>query len=265
MLGLVRLNPNYTCWGPHEDYMIEKSGWRRPILVDSWPSFEVKLDDYNEVVNFYFEIDRASKECPACKGGDGYHPDAQWVSESFYRHSSPFVVQTYEEQKARDIVESFGSHLSQAVVRPDTDNANYPSEELLNKYGPEFRAFCEQMRDGEGYWSKSITQEEVDILVEKNRLWDFTRKVVDGKWVDMEHRPTAEEVNSNQEGFKGHDAINRSYLIEARCKRFGIPLRCPECEGYGYVWTTDKPHLNLILWLIHPRKGAGRGDRKSVV
>src|SRR5690606_19662190 len=57
----------------------------------------------------------------------------------------------------------------------------------------------------------------------------------------------------------GHDAINRSILIEARCKRLGVPVRCPECKGHGYLYTQEDTSLALVYWLIHPRKGASRG------
>ena len=89
-IDLLKLNPSYLSWGPHEDYMWTKGeGWNSSQIHPTWKAFGPwGLDELNECVNFYFSVDRASKECPTC-GGDGYHPDAQPVAESFYSHSSP--------------------------------------------------------------------------------------------------------------------------------------------------------------------------------
>jgi hypothetical protein len=78
---------------------------------------------------------------------------------------------------------------------------------------------------------------------------------------DPKVMPTAEQVNKLQDhSFENsHDAINRGILIRTRCKRFGIPVYCPDCDGNFYVYTAPKAHMNLVLWLIHPRKGASRG------
>lgn len=86
-LDLLKANPEYCGWGPHEDYMCgERSGWDSRIIVPTWAEFGPwNLDDLNECVNFYFDVERDSKECPAC-GGNGYHPDAQRVVTTFYDH-----------------------------------------------------------------------------------------------------------------------------------------------------------------------------------
>jgi len=107
MLELLKLNPSYPHWGPHEDYMIVKKG-------SGWNSLSSQIPGRNlvslsmltmKVVNFYFEVDREHKECPTC-GGNGYHPDAHWVSESFYSHSSPFMPETYDQRRCSLLVAS---------------------------------------------------------------------------------------------------------------------------------------------------------------
>ena len=87
MVRLLKLNPDYTCWGPHEDYMSDSGdGWNSRQLPNTWSEFGPwELDDLNELANFYFSVERDSKECPSC-GGSGYHPDALWVSGSFYEN-----------------------------------------------------------------------------------------------------------------------------------------------------------------------------------
>lgn len=259
MVDLLKCNPSYTSWGVHEDYMSKRSqeegtdslgrtqdsGWESRKIFKRWEDFNWKLDELNECVNFYFEINRDSKKCPMCCG-NGYHTDAQWVSESFYKHSSPFTCQTRDEVRLEALMVSFGGDFSS---NPHGRGV-YPSEDVLSRYGTEFRNFCEEMAKGDGYWNDKITQEEVDELVKQGRLWS------------IEH-PTAKEVNRKQNeigsGFIMHDAINRSILIRHRLERFGIPVYCNVCDGDGRVFTEKKAHLSLTVWIIHPRKGASRG------
>lgn len=90
MLTLLKLNPSYPFWGPGEDYMTGREGWDGDKEFRSWAEFQAQgfagLDELNEVVNFYFEIDRDSIQCPVC-GGDGYnaHPETKAIVNSFYR------------------------------------------------------------------------------------------------------------------------------------------------------------------------------------
>jgi hypothetical protein len=280
-LELLKLNPEYVFWGPHEDYMWKLNdkeaqsagkkygcGWESRIIVFNWREFKNgnwELDEYNECVNFYFSVKRSSKNCPIC-GGNGYHPDAQWVSESFYDFTSPFSNKSISAESANEL---FG-----ISIRKDIHpSGSYPNEETFSKYNNEFREFCEAMRRGDGRWNWKITQEELDLLWEEGRLGNH------GK--NKEHRkPTLEEVRAAQMllavpfrqsypevsyTFLLHDAINVSILVRARCKRFGIPVKCNECKGKGQVYTSNKAHAFLTLWWIHPRKGASRGIEISLI
>lgn len=256
MTELLKMNPDYLGWGPHEDYMWVRNddegpdelgrkpqgGWTSRILVEDWSKFEIELDDLNEVVNFYFSVNRESKECETC-GGSGYHPDAQWVSESFYRHSNPFRERTHDEIEVSMIMASFSGSLPR---QPAIATRRFPTEETLSKYSPEFREFCHQMAQSGDGWSDKITQCEADALIESGRA---------------NPGETAEQINQKQSkrGLLSHDAINRGVLVRARCNRFGIPVHCDECNGDGYVYTQDGAHVSLTLWLLHPRKGASRG------
>jgi hypothetical protein len=59
MLQTLTMNPSYTSWGPYEDYMCGGgTGWSSPLFYESWSMFDFGLDDLNEVVNFYFEIEK---------------------------------------------------------------------------------------------------------------------------------------------------------------------------------------------------------------
>ncbi len=258
MLAALACNPGYVHWGPHEDAMWrpgrdepketnprqEDHGWSARIMLKTWPEMaKFELDDLNECVNFYFSVSRDSKPCDTCRE-QGLHPDALWISDSFYRHTSPFTETTPRERQSRALLDGICR-----TVTPDK-KMGYPSEEVLSKYGAEFTDFCREMRLY-GCWNERITEDEVAELVKEGRLRDHT---TDG------HVPTATEVNAAQgRGFMGHDAINRWILIRTRTKRYGIPDKCPTCLGEGSLFTAPAAHMSLTLWWLHPRKGASRG------
>jgi len=82
-VALLDLNPSYVHWGPHEDYMPGKS-WQEPLFYDSWrASGPFSLDDLNEVVHFYFSVERDSERCAACDGS-GHNPATKQISDDFY-------------------------------------------------------------------------------------------------------------------------------------------------------------------------------------
>lgn len=91
-LELLKANPGYCSWGPHEDYMVKKGdSWESRVIAPTWKDFGPwKLDELNECANFYFAVRRDSKECPTC-GGNGYHPQAQEVVNTFYAHMAESI------------------------------------------------------------------------------------------------------------------------------------------------------------------------------
>jgi hypothetical protein len=95
------------------------------------------------------------------------------------------------------------------------------------------------------HWNDKITEDEAAALVKAGR----------GK-----KGMTAKDFNDAERGRGlGHDCINRGILTEARLKRLGLPVTCTKCEGHGHVFTTSEAHVELVLWMLHPRKGAARG------
>lgn len=247
MVELLGINPSYTSWGPDEDYMWrDDQSWAGRMIVDSWKKNQIDLDDLNEVVNFYFSVHRDNRSCENC-GGSGYHPHASWVADSFYSHSSPFKEPTRRELESMEVLSKFGSSRGGPL---EGYNA-FPDDAVLLQYGDQFRAFCEEMRNGDGCWHDKITQDELDALKANRRCKDHE---------------TLDQVNSSERGRGlGHDAINRWILIKARLKRFEIPQGCPVCDAHGYVYTADRGHVKLTLWLLHPRKGASRGVRYELI
>jgi len=108
-------------------------------------------------------------------------------------------------------------------------------------------------------WYDNITQDEVQALVDADRLWDFTRvplneeqrevvrkKMADGgnSWLPYNNGriPTAEEVNAFQHsgGLFGHDCVNQHILIEARAKRLSVWGKCSICNGSGELSYPDE-------------------------
>ena len=241
-IDLLKLNPAYNGWCPGDEYMNkEGEGWESPQAIEGWKNFKWGLDDLNEVVNFYFDVDRNADDCSTCDT-TCYHPDAQWISESFYSHSSPFEDPTGSGLQALAIMAGFGAKASPSC----TAIASFPDETTLAKYGEPFRTFCEEMRE-HGHWSDRITEDEAAMLVAEGR---------------SHNAKTAEEFNKAERSGKGldtHDGINRGILIKQRCERLGVPLYCPDCEGHGYIYNESEAHVDLMLWFLHPRKGASRG------
>ncbi len=142
-LPLLGLNPDYTCWGPYEDYMAGSAGrWNQPQILDTWEEFNAAwggLDEYNEIVNFYFSLERDSRKCDRCE--DGYHPDARWIVDSFYNHSSPFAA------------------------------GQQPTNEVLARYGQAFTQFCQEIKLlARQEWHLDITEDEVQALIAENRV-----------------------------------------------------------------------------------------------
>lgn len=124
-------------------------------------------------------------------------------------------------------------------------------------------------------WNNNLTQEDVDALLEANRLWDFTRvpineeqreivrkKMEDGgnSWLPFNngYRPTAEEVNEwNLKGM-GHDGSNAYYCTKARAKREGVYGMCPTCKGERHVFGSKEHKKRYEEWeSFEPPKGHG--------
>lgn len=85
-------------------------------------------------------------------------------------------------------------------------------------------------------WCHHLAQADVDVLIDANRLWDFTRVFRKGTgWEPIVPAPTviAEQVNRwSLQGF-GHDSLNCGVVIRAACERLGVSDTCDRCEGHG--------------------------------
>ena len=85
MLELLYLNPSYPHWGPYEDYMADAtSSWTGRMIIESWKDHQINLDDWNEVVHFYFYVDRDHEDC-CCQAG--WSQIAQDMQNEFSRRA----------------------------------------------------------------------------------------------------------------------------------------------------------------------------------
>ncbi len=220
-LDLLKKNPYYTCWGNYEDYMSDKdAGWRSPVELESFKeAFE--LDDYNELVNFYFEVYRKNHTCPHCDG-ENLNPETKKLSDEWY---------DFEGTGRR-----WCNDLTEVEV------------EALIRGG--------RLTDLTGNNWYNYDEEKQSWMV-MDRTAPFNLR----QWVECEQPefPTPEQVNSwNRGPGMGHDAINRWICVKARAKHLGVYGECEHCEG-GNIYDEPEARVGLQLWMLHPREGCSRG------
>lgn len=191
---------------------------RRVPLDFDWP--------LNEVWSGYFRPDRFDETpCPDCK--NGYSSRAQHLFDLWYGYV-PFDPA------------STGS----TAYTEDTPGVRAFAERNVSR-SPEYYGEGEYVIRREarrlaglwnGMWSHHLAQDDVDALVAGGRLWDFTRTWSrENGWQEREPKvvPTAAEVNAWSLAGFGHDSINASIAVRARCAREGAPEICGLCRGHG--------------------------------
>lgn len=121
--------------------------------------------------------------------------------------------------------------------------------------------FYDSQRTGKR-WVNNITQDEVQALVDEDRLYDFTHRwsPEQRKWIRREDNyiPTAHEINEWSRHGLAHDAINRCILIETRATRLGVYGKCEKCNGRGYIYKNKEQEVAHDAWeRTHPETGSG--------
>jgi hypothetical protein len=220
-IDLLSKNPEYVFWGNYEDYMSDKNaGWRSPAELETFDEIWT-LDDYNELVNFYFEVFRKNHSCPHCDGG-GLNPETKQLEEDWYDFDGTGRrwCNNIGEVEIEDLVK--GGRLS------DLMDGWYRYEEKKDVWFSLDRSLPMAQRE----W----------VECEKPKF------------------PTPEKVNewSKSGGLGGHDAINRWICIKARAKHLGVYGYCEHCDD-GRIYDDEKATVSLQLWYLHPRKGTSRG------
>lgn len=164
---------------------------------------------------------------------------------------------------------------------------DYPYGRMIWKgYHNPYKGLKCQLCDGSGYsheykkledewysigWDSNLTQEDVQALIDANRLWEFTRvplteehhrllKETKKHWLPFNNGyiPTAKEVNEWSNNGIELDSCDRYVCCKAKLIRLGLPLYCPDCDGKGEFFPTDeyeKLHDNFVR--IEPPVGEG--------
>jgi hypothetical protein len=180
------------------------------------------------------------KKCPDCKSGYsahaqhlfdlwyGYLPfDPESTGSTLLRHDSP-AVRAFAERNVGSSPEFYGTG-EDAIVRE--------AQRLADLWN--------------GQWSHHLSQDDVDALISADRLWDFTRTCSrEAGWQKIEPpvTPTAAQVNEwSLSGF-GHDALNASVVVRARCEREGIGAECARCQGHASVEAYPGQRAEAEAW-----------------
>lgn len=139
----------------------------------------------------------------------------------------------------------------------------FPGKECPECQGTRFNPATREIHDswyGEA-WETNLDQLDIEALLEKDRLWHFTRNWIEGKWVKKNppYIPTPEEVNEwAKEDKLGHDSMNHFFCTRAKAKRLGVWGECKNCDGEGTVWKCEEEKFRSEHFeYIDPPKGEG--------
>lgn len=229
MVEMLKKNPSYNHWGNFEDYMCKDgSGWDSRMNVDTVDEGLWGLDEYNELVNFYFEVKRESKQCECCEG-KGLNAETKKLSDDWYSFDKVKWIYTSSNKRYNEFAWQY--HLTEIEI------------EALCKSG--------RLSDLMDKWYK---------YDKDSNEWSYKDSETK-EWVvcDEPNYPSPEVVNAWALNGFGHDSINQWVAVEARARHLGVYGLCSECNGKGHIFTEDKAKLSLQLWVLHPRKGCSRG------
>lgn len=181
----------------------------------------------------------AAIPCPHCDG-TGSSPDAIRLKDLWYGYA-PF------NPEDRGSVPFTPGHPAIQHLALRNRGGRHEAERLCNHFN--------------GSWMYHVNADDVAALVEANRLHDFTHTWTKGEgWKpkDPAYIPTPQEVNEwSIRGF-GHDCINQWVVIEAECKRLGVPTQCEHCQGESETWPSEEAKKAYDGWTrTEPPTGDG--------
>ncbi|NUL09054.1 hypothetical protein [Streptomyces lunaelactis] len=216
---------------------------RRVPLDFDWP--------LNKIWEGFLSPDKFDETpCPDCK--NGYSPQAQNLYDLWYghlpfdpasngstawRHDTP-AIRARAERNTETAPEYYGRDEA-AIVR-------------------EAQRLADHFNSG---WLHHLTQDDVDALVTAGRLHDLTHNWTreDG-WQPKQPAvtPTAEQVNEWSLGGFGHDGINASVVVRARCEREGVDDTCRTCQGHASTEAYPGQRAEAEAWEpTEPPEGEG--------
>ncbi len=145
-INCLQKNPYYTCWGNYEDYMTDKSGqWSSPVEIESVDELW-ELDDLNELVNFYFFIERENHTCPDCDG-EGLNKATRELNRSWYdfEHTGKRWVEKITQDEVDALWEE-GRLTSDFKEKPTADEVNAAAKQRTLLHDAINRWICVKTR-----------------------------------------------------------------------------------------------------------------------
>ena len=190
-------------------------------------------------------------ECEACDGS-GYSPEAARLKEKWYSNGLFDPAETGSVALTADTPE----------VRAFAERNVNHSPEYYGSGEAVIRAEARRLaRLWNGAWSHHLAQEDVEALVEAGRLHAFTHDWVKGEgWIPREPVPTVTPADVNRWSLSGmgHDSINCMIVVEAKCKREGLPYLCSVCGGHGSMERWPGQRAEAEAWEpVEPPTGDG--------
>jgi hypothetical protein len=231
-LEMLKKNPSYVYWGNHEDYMSnDNGGWSSRVFLSSWKE-HFQLDEYNELVNFYFEIERVSHQCPHCDGY-GLNPASKRICDDWYDFNNT-------GRKWHDKIND--AEVKALIMAGRLTDLARPTVAVSNK---KLTTTNYHFDDNTNKWMGWVTINGKNRRIQVKEPTEY---------------PTAAEVNQIEKGgaLCGHDAINRNICCRTRGINEGVWGPCEYCDG-GRIYDAEHATLKLQLWFLHPRKGCSRG------
>lgn len=216
-----------------------------------------------------------SVECHDCSGS-GYSLQARQLRDMWYGYI-PFIPELHGSisLKEEDL-------LPYAQAKHQNDPTFYRGYHSADDDDTAIKREANRLANMfNGQWCHHLTQEDVDALLNDDRLWDLTRTAITDEqkeyveakrkyeggnsWLpfDNGYYPSAEEVNRRSLSGFGHDSINSYICIKDRCRRLGESANCSSCAGDGHIWpgnfiTSRLRKLRCYLWRkTQPPKGKG--------
>lgn len=161
-------------------------------------------------------------KCPDCT--NGYSREAEIFHQEWYGHA-PFDPMSTGSTPLTADTPAVHAFAQQNVDRSPSFYGTGPA--AVHREGERLAKLWNSQ------WAHHLSQVDVDALVDEGRLWYLSRGRDGSKGKTPPHRPTAAEVNTwSLTGF-GHDSINASIIIKARCEREGVPRVCGTCKGHA--------------------------------
>ncbi len=215
---------------------------RVPLDFD-WPLKTV----WQGYINPYY----VAKPCSACSG-TGYSIEAKRLSEQWYGNVAfdPFQTGSLPFTPEMPSVRAVAAY----NVQSSPDYYSTGEEAILR----EARRLCVHFNSA---WQHHLEQADVDALLVAGRL----RDLIPEETPDTGEQPikvpptiTASLVNEWSIQSPGHNSLNCSICVLAKCKRLGINPTCSVCQGHGDLWPSRAAEQLHDAWTrIQPPTGEG--------